>query len=100
MHSSEMLQTTWTEAQAIKVQIFQGKDWVFGAQCLIKGVWPSGDYLKVITKYPEPTKYTAKGFIRLVRHYRCFIKDFAKIMALCMNMREVTQPRKRKKGWS
>ena len=45
-----------------------------------KGVWPSRDNLKAIAKYPEPTTYKAiKGFIRLVGHYRCFIKDFAKI---------------------
>ena len=45
-----------------------------------KGVWRSRDNLKAIAKYPEPTMYTAiKGFIGLVGHYRCFIKDFAKI---------------------
>ena len=43
-------------------------------------MWPSRDNLKAIAKYPEPTMCTAiKGFIRLVGHYRCFIKDFAKI---------------------
>ena len=45
-----------------------------------KGVWPSKDNLKSIAKYPEPTMYTAiKGFVRLVGHYRHFIKDFARI---------------------
>ena len=45
-----------------------------------KGVWPGRDNLKAIAKYPEPTTYTAiKGFVRLVGHYRCFIKDFAQI---------------------
>ena len=35
---------------------------------------------QAIAKYPEPMTYTAiKGFIGLVGHYRCFIKDFAKI---------------------
>ena len=43
-------------------------------------MWPSRDNLKAIAKYPKPTTYTAiKGFIRLIGHYRCFIKDFAKI---------------------
>ena len=45
-----------------------------------KGVWPSRDNLKVIAKYPEPTTFTSiKGFVVMVGHYRCFIKDFAKI---------------------
>ena len=43
-------------------------------------MWPSRDNLKAIAKYPQPTTYTAiKGFVRLVAHYRHFIKDFAKI---------------------
>ena len=43
-------------------------------------MWPSRDNLKAITKDPEPMMYTTiKGFIRLVGHYRCFIKDFTKI---------------------
>ena len=43
-------------------------------------MWPSKDNLKAITKYPKPTTYTAiKSFIRLMGHYRCFIKDFTKI---------------------
>ena len=47
---------------------------------LSKGVWPSRDNLKVITKYPEPTIYTAiKGFVGIVGHYQCFIKDFTKM---------------------
>ena len=46
----------------------------------LKGMWPSRDNLKAIAKYPKPTAYTAiKGFIGLMGHYRCFIKDFAKI---------------------
>ena len=46
-----------------------------------KGVWPSRDNLKAIAKYPEPMMYTAiKGFIRLMGHYRHFIKDFTKIV--------------------
>ena len=43
-------------------------------------MWPSRDNLKAITKYPEPTTYTAiKAFVGLVGHYQHFIKDFAKI---------------------
>ena len=53
---------------------------MLGPSVSSKGVWPSRDNLKAIVKYPEPMTYTAiKGFIRLVGHYRCFIKDFAKI---------------------
>ena len=45
-----------------------------------KGMWSSRDNLKAITKYPKPMTYTTiKGSIRLIGHYRCFIKDFAKI---------------------
>ena len=41
---------------------------------------PSRDNLKAIAKYPEPMTYTAiKGFVGLAGHYRCFIKDFARI---------------------
>ena len=44
-------------------------------------MWPSRDNLKAIAKYPKPTMYTAiKGFFRLIGHYRCFIKDFARVM--------------------
>ena len=43
-------------------------------------MWPSRDNLKAITKYPKPTMYTAiKGFVGLVGHCRCFIKDFTRI---------------------
>ena len=36
--------------------------------------------MKAIAKYPKPTMYTAiKDFVRLVGHYRHFIKDFARI---------------------
>ena len=36
--------------------------------------------MKAIAKYPEPTMYMAiKGFVRLIGHYRCFIKDFTRI---------------------
>ena len=43
-------------------------------------MWPSRDNLKAITKYPKPVMDTTiKGFIRLVGHYRHFIKDFTKI---------------------
>ena len=45
-----------------------------------KGVWPSRENLKAITKYPEPATYTAiKGFVGLLKHYRCFIKNFAQV---------------------
>ena len=51
-----------------------------GHSVSLKGVWPNRDNLKAIAKYPKPTTYTAiKGFIGLVGHYRCFIKDFTKI---------------------
>ena len=63
-----------------KCEFFKEKIEYLGHSVSSKGVWPSRDNLKAIAKYPEPTMYTAiKGFIGLVGHYRCFIKDFAKI---------------------
>ena len=63
-----------------KCEFFREKIEYLGHSVSSKGVWPSRDNLKAITKYPEPMMYRAiKGFIRLVGHYRCFIKDFAKI---------------------
>ena len=70
--SSQMLQAPQTETQE-KIEYL-------GHSVLLKGMWPSRDNLKAIAKYPEPTMYTAiKGFIRLIGHYRHFIKAFAKI---------------------
>ena len=64
----------------LKHEFFKEKIEYLGHSVSSRGVWPSRDNLKAIAKYPEPTMYTAiKGFIRLVGHYRCFIKDFAKI---------------------
>ena len=52
----------------------------FGHSVSWKGVWPSRDNLNAIAKYPKPMTYTAiSSFIRLIGHYRCFIKDFTKI---------------------
>ena len=64
-----------------KCEFFKEKIEYLGHSVSSKGVSPSRDNLKAITKYPEPTTYTAiKGFIRLIGHYRHFIKDFAKIV--------------------
>ena len=47
-----------------------------------KGVLPSKKNLESITQCPPPDTYTkVKSFVGLVSHYRCFIKDFAKIVA-------------------
>ena len=63
-----------------KCEFFQEKIKYLGHSVSLKGVWPSRDNLKAITKYPEPTAYTTiKGFVGMIGHYRCFIKDFAKI---------------------
>ena len=63
-----------------KCEFFKEKIEYLGHSVSSKGVWPSRNNLKAITKYPEPTTYTAiKGFVRLVGHYRCFIKDFTRI---------------------
>ena len=63
-----------------KCEFFKEKIEYLGHIVSSKGVWPSRDNLKAITKYPEHTTYTAiKGFFGLVRHYRCFIKNFARI---------------------
>ena len=64
----------------LKCKFFKEKIEYLGYSVSSKGVWPSRDNVKAITKYPEPTMYTAiKGFIGLIGHYRCFIKDFTKI---------------------
>ena len=63
-----------------KCEFFKEKIEYLGHSVSLKGVWPSKDNLKAITKYPEPMMYTAiTGFIRLIGHYRCFIKDLTKI---------------------
>ena len=63
-----------------KCEFFKEKFEYLGHSVSSKGVWPSRDNLKVIAKYLEPTTYTAiKDFVRLVGHYRCFIKDFTRI---------------------
>ena len=64
-----------------KCEFFKEKIEYLGHSVSSKGVWPSRNNLKAIAKYPEPTMYTAiKGFVRLVGHYRHFLKDFAKII--------------------
>ena len=66
--------------KASKCAFFQEKIEHLGHSVSLRGVWPSRDNLKAITKYPEPTMYTTiKSFIRLMGHYRHFIKDFTKI---------------------
>ena len=63
-----------------KCEFFKEKIEYLGHSVSSKGVWPSRDNLKAITKYPKPTMYTAiKGFVRLVGHYKCFIKNFTRI---------------------
>ena len=64
-----------------KCEFFKEKIEHLGHSVSSKGMWASRDNLKAITKYPEPTTFVAiKGFIGLIVHYRCFIKDFAIIM--------------------
>ena len=64
-----------------KCEFFKEKIKYLGHSVSLKGVWLSRDNLKTIAKYPESTMYTAiKGFIGLVGHYRCFMKDFTKIV--------------------
>ena len=64
----------------LKCEFFQEKIVHLGHSVSLKGVWPSRDNLKAIAKYSEPTTYTTiKGFIGLVWHYQCFIKDFTRI---------------------
>ena len=64
----------------LKCEVFKEKIEYLGHSVSSKGVWPSRDNLKAIAKYAKPMTYTAiKGFIKLMGHSRCFIKDFAKI---------------------
>ena len=63
-----------------KCEFFKEKIEYLGHSVSSKGVWLSRDNLKAITQYPEPMLCaTIKGFIRLMGHYRHFIKDFTKI---------------------
>ena len=63
-----------------KCEFFKEKIEYLGHSVSLKGVWPSRDNQKAITKYPKPMMYTTiKCFIRLIGHYRGFIKDFDKI---------------------
>ena len=53
-----------------KYEFFQEKIKYLGHSVSAKRVWPSRDCLKAITKYLEPTIYTAiKGFVGMVGHY-------------------------------
>ena len=64
----------------LKCEFFKEQIEYLGHSVSSKGVWPSRDNLKAITKYPKPTTYMAiKGFVSLIGHYRHFIKDFSKI---------------------
>ena len=64
----------------LKCEFFKEKIEYLGYSVSSKGVKPSRDNLKAIAKYPEPMMYTTiKGFIRLVGHYTCFIKNFTKM---------------------
>ena len=63
-----------------KCEFFKEKIEYLGHSVSSKGMWPSRDNLKAITKYPKPMMYTViKGFIGLIGHYRHFMKDFTKI---------------------
>ena len=63
-----------------KCEFFKEKIEYLGHSISLKGAWQSRDNLKAIAKYLEPMMYTAiQGFIGLMGHYRCFIKDFTKI---------------------
>ena len=77
-----------------KCEFFKEKIEYLGHSVSSKGVWPNRDHLKAIAKYPKPLTFTAiKGLIRLMGHYRHFIKN---LQTLCMSMQGVTQPTKRR----
>ena len=64
----------------LKCKFFKEKIEYLGHSVSSKGVWPSRDNLKAVAKYPQPmTCMAIKSFIGVVGHYRCFIRDFAKI---------------------
>ena len=62
-----------------KSEFYKKKIEYLGHSVSLKGVWPSRDNLKAIAKYPELMMHTAIKVSSLVGHFRCFIKDFAKI---------------------
>ena len=64
----------------LKCEFFKEKIEYLGHSVSSKSMWSSRDNLKAIAKYPKPMMYTTiKGLIRLVGHYRPFIKDFTEI---------------------
>ena len=76
----EWFQLHGLKLKPLKCEFFKEKIKYLGHSVSSKGVWPSKDNLKAIAKYPKPTMYTTiKGFVGLVGHYLCFIKDFARI---------------------
>ena len=82
-----------------KCEFFKEKIEYLGHSVSLKGVWPSRDNMKTIAKYPEPMIYTAiKGFIELVGHYSCFIKDFAKIADPSYEYARGNTAKKKKEG--
>ena len=80
-----------------KCEFFWEKIKYLGHIVSSKGVWPSRDNLKAIAKYPKPTTYTTiKGFVGMVGHYQCFIKDFTKIADLLHEYAHSDTARKKK----
>ena len=79
----ECFQLHRLKLKPLKCEFFKEKIEYLRHSVSSKGMSPSRDNLKAIAKYPEPTTCMAiKGFVGLVRHYRCFIKDFTRIADL------------------
>ena len=63
-----------------KYEFFQSEINYLAHHISKKGVWPSKENLKAVTEFAPPQTYTEiRAFLGLVRHYRWFIKVFAKI---------------------
>ena len=84
-----------------KCEFFKEKIEYLGHGVSLKGVWPSRDNLKAITKYPEPTTHTAiKGFVGLVSITGALSRISLKLLSPCMNIHVGRLPRKRRRGLS
>ena len=83
-HLQAVLECFWLHGLKLKpskCEFYKEKIESLGHSVSSKGVWPSRDNLKAIAKYPKPTMFMAiKSFVRLIGHYKHFIKDFARIM--------------------
>ena len=97
--SPQMLQAPWTKAQTFKMWIFQGKDWVLGALSHRKVCSQAVITWRPLPNVPnpwciQPSRVSLDSWDTIDASLRTSPKS----KTPCMNMQEVTQPRKRRNG--